>query len=469
MTNRITRPLRVFLNDQQLINQHSLSWIPQGLLLRMMFNDEKYFEFVSERDKAEILCLSYILDNLYDNIVSLSKTFPNLKLVILPQLFNIDEDMTTSWVDKFNDGFHAVNSDKSLPMVMGLTMDYSYNKAKQSDHDYIFYTDFVLNNQKLLYKFQPDSIFDPERPDISGTYWYKIAPDNNTKGLRRENFDIADIKSFPDWNKISGSLGGYPSVPRLYLSPNNTRFGYVYNRHLSAFKDYDHIYPEWLNSNNDYDMEQLLIYKHLRDFLRQDLCTLLSNYPGYLGNQNINHFLIGQGVTPGQLDTQISMSVSPGNVPLNNEYYKNSVLTINVETLSKSQPKNTPRLITEKTWDILIKGHFMLTFAYQGFYQDLKQIYNIQLPDWIDYDFDTETDNLQRWARFKLEVIRVLNMGPEKLFKLRERDKHILIHNRNQVLTEYKDTIGNALENFMVANTDDHPTINFMKSLFKIS
>ena len=74
--------------------------------------------------------------------------------------------------------------------------------------------------------------------------------------------------------------------------------------------------------------------------------------------------------------------------PIHNRYYETSHVSIYVETLTyKNEDENIQyRSVTEKTWNPLIKGHFILPYGYCGLVEDIKR-YGFLLPDWIDYSY----------------------------------------------------------------------------------
>jgi len=88
---------------------------------------------------------------------------------------------------------------------------------------------------------------------------------------------------------------------------------------------------------------------------------------------------------------------------------------------------------TEKTWTPILKGHCILPFANHGFIDHLKQEYDMRFPEWIDYSYDNETDLDTRWSAYKQEVVRLCELGGDKLMSLKIDSKDILIHNRKQI------------------------------------
>jgi hypothetical protein len=95
-----------------------------------------------------------------------------------------------------------------------------------------------------------------------------------------------------------------------------------------------------------------------------------------------------------------------GYTPPHNAYYTDSFVSVYSETVETGHTIT----VTEKTYDPLIKGHFILPFATAGFVQRLRDL-GIQLPDFIDYSYDLETQDSQRWAKYKQELDRLLNMS----------------------------------------------------------
>lgn len=440
MTSNFERPLKVYYTD----DNHDYYCF--GRATYSVFYDQQdqqispHYEFVTDPAEAEVLAVKCInnIDEILSALPKLIAQFTNLKLVILARIFHISEHMSFQDNLDIEKRLDEINYKATLPHVMMLTMDTHYHKIKQTHLNNIFYTDYIYNTMVMLYKDQPSSIFDTDRG--WGMHWWWSYQDNDTLGLRRENYNLHDLRNLPTWEGIKNNAGT-GGVPKLYVSPSRTRLTEKFNRHLSAYKDW-----------NSYDDSEIVRsgYQH-RDYLRNELQTLLSNYPGFLGDGSKNSFLVGEGVTPQQLKNCISNMDMPGNVPINNEYYKHSALTINIETLAFTDfEDHSPRCVTEKTFETILKGHFLLTFAYKDFYSDLQHRYNIRLPDWIDYSFDSEPDNLKRWIQYKLEVSRVLNLGAKKLFAFRTINVDNLIHNRAMILDRgLRNPVHDAISEFL--------------------
>jgi len=149
---------------------------------------------------------------------------------------------------------------------------------------------------------------------------------------------------------------------------------------------------------------------------RGQLMSKIRNYSdiGYIGNRDDNPdlFLYSQAEFPdpainiNQLENETRPQWDDwGYSPPHVEYYKNTFVSIYGETIEYG---NTI-MITEKTWDPLIKGHFVLPFSCCNFIQRLRDI-GIQLPAFIDYSYDAEPDTDRRWQLYSAEIDRLLAM-----------------------------------------------------------
>jgi hypothetical protein len=114
-------------------------------------------------------------------------------------------------------------------------------------------------------------------------------------------------------------------------------------------------------------------------------------------------------------------------LPAANEIYEDTFISIYVETLIDSFHT---RVITEKTFDPLIKGHFILPFGYCGIIEDIKS-YGFRLPIWINYEYDYEVDPEKRFNLFIQEFERLQKIEIQQYYKWFEKDYDLLVHNRN--------------------------------------
>ena len=149
---------------------------------------------------------------------------------------------------------------------------------------------------------------------------------------------------------------------------------------------------------------------------RPQLVSLLKQFlnAGYLGNIDVNKdlFLYPHIEFPYLNSiTELEQQTRPlsynwwGYCPPHNEYYKNTFISIYGETIEYG----SSLVVTEKTYDPLIKGHFILPFSNCGFVAYLKTL-GFKFPNFIDYSYDQVTDDNSRWQLYQQEVIRLLNL-----------------------------------------------------------
>lgn len=140
-----------------------------------------------------------------------------------------------------------------------------------------------------------------------------------------------------------------------------------------------------------------LDYPRQRYYRKQLMNLLKSKYKilGYLGDPADS--------TVGMLPSNTSCSFG-GYKPLHNQYYEDSFISIYAESLEYG----STFVATEKTFDPLIKGHFVLPFSTYKFIENVKQHYGFQFPDFIDYSYDNIENIEQRYQAYSAEVERLL-------------------------------------------------------------
>ena len=114
--------------------------------------------------------------------------------------------------------------------------------------------------------------------------------------------------------------------------------------------------------------------------------------------------------------------------PVHNAYYNETFISVYGETLEIG----TTQLVTEKTYDPLIKGHFILPFSTSGFI-DLVKSQGFRLPKFINYEYDLISDPDQRWQAYQQELDRLLNLSMDKWRQHWVDNLDILHYNRNQL------------------------------------
>lgn len=191
------------------------------------------------------------------------------------------------------------------------------------------------------------------------------------------------------------------------------------------------------------------IDKFIRSSYRIELKKLLLNYDGYISDFENGKPLETQQKLPQAEYTFSDSTHSFGGGtwwPIHNKYYRNSIASIYVESLIETCEV---RVISEKTWDPLIKGHFIIPFAYAGIIADLKNEYNVRFPKWIDYSYDNELNDGIRFNKYLKSVEKFLNTDINTLTQLYNADINILHHNRNLFLTAIPKTVYKQVKRFL--------------------
>jgi hypothetical protein len=131
--------------------------------------------------------------------------------------------------------------------------------------------------------------------------------------------------------------------------------------------------------------------------------------------------------------------------PVANKIYNSTFASIYVETIIN---KKNAICITEKSYDPLIKGHFIIPFAYQGIIEDLSNR-GFLFPSWIDYSYDKEKNYNLRKQLFFSSVSQYLNIPKDRLFTFYQKDKYILEKNREIFFSYPYDSLFEKIKSFL--------------------
>lgn len=133
-----------------------------------------------------------------------------------------------------------------------------------------------------------------------------------------------------------------------------------------------------------------------------------------------------------------------GNHPPANHYYEKSALSVYIE--SCVQTETNIKMITEKSFNPLIKGQFILPFCYQHYVKDLKELYGFKFPDWIDYSYDDIANDNERFFMFMRSFSKLRFKSLQELQELSNNDIEILKYNRNVFFERNYDSLHDKLE-----------------------
>ena len=165
------------------------------------------------------------------------------------------------------------------------------------------------------------------------------------------------------------------------------------------------------------------IYKNrLIDFLKKYSNLGYLNDPMLWSNADINY---QSGIEEVQNLTKPTKYIRHGYNPAHNAYYEDSYIHICVETIEYGDTI----AITEKIYDPLIKGHFILPFSTSGTIQYLLGR-GFKFPDFVDYSYDNIKDDNIRFQTYISEVSRLINVSLHQWAQWWESYKEVRLHNQ---------------------------------------
>jgi hypothetical protein len=189
-----------------------------------------------------------------------------------------------------------------------------------------------------------------------------------------------------------------------------------------------HYYNKFLAPMRLYDLPDTEPDEHTRMFFRCKLKEVLCQIRNtHIGDGTIGALMLPDGLTAPLL-LELNMHHGGTWYPVSHAYYDSSFVSVYTESLVSSSYGQVS-MVTEKTFDPLIRGNFVLPFGYSGLIQNIRD-YGFQLPDWIDYSYDSINDNLDRFDAFINSLHKINKYSVSELYDLSQRDKGILEHNR---------------------------------------
>ena len=228
------------------------------------------------------------------------------------------------------------------------------------------------------------------------------------------------------FNRLKAYYSQFPFSPGWMPYYWNSQYSYIAPR-LPSAETKQKIFVAPCNTQNarlDHPcVARFAITKLIRDKHRNN---------GYLGNvteEYPNDYLQMHASCPVDQDINFlhQYPVPPAHMayglPPHNLYYNDTFISIYAETMETG----TTLAITEKTYDPMIKGHFVLPFAAPGFIARLRSV-GVALPTFIDYSYDTIQDFDQRLAVYLAEADRLLSMSQEQWRDLYQQNLHSVLY-----------------------------------------
>lgn len=133
-----------------------------------------------------------------------------------------------------------------------------------------------------------------------------------------------------------------------------------------------------------------------------------------------------------------------GNIPINNSYYMDTVLSVYVETIGTRKWGSLG--VSEKTFNPLIKGHLILPFSGSTFVQSVVNRYGIKFPNWLDTSYDLIEDDYVRKKAYIKTVINLKRKSLPDLTEMLHDSLEIRMHNREQLKSIPYDSLYDKLK-----------------------
>lgn len=122
--------------------------------------------------------------------------------------------------------------------------------------------------------------------------------------------------------------------------------------------------------------------------------------------------------------------------PIHNSYYYHTFISIYVETIEYGDTV----AVTEKTYEPLLRGHFILPFSTTGFIQHLKELGFI-FPEFIDYSYDSILDTDMRYSAYENEIRRLMEFDIQTWRSHWDQNLDLLYHNKKMFVERPYDRI----------------------------
>ena len=174
---------------------------------------------------------------------------------------------------------------------------------------------------------------------------------------------------------------------------------------------------------------------------RSQLLELALNYSGFSNRILDSNFSSPESKRVA--DIKSPAQLPNGYSPVHNAYYRETFFSVYTETIETG----TTQLISEKTLDPLLKGHFILPFSAAGYVKYLKQ-QGWRLPDFIDYSYDQTQDDQKRFHSFSQELARLCSIDLDTWRQLWLDNIDIIEYNRSQLVNRPYDQL-HILENLL--------------------
>jgi hypothetical protein len=292
---------------------------------------------------------------------------------------------------------------------------------------------------------------DPTDPEIRGCFPYHNAgyktvyvttdykkPVDSIKSICYDHMFNRQKAYFTEYDKfdLKRRLWSFNATKAMYELNEITNKTLV-KKFLIPNKTYEKSFFTDMNNLPEDTTERSRFRKYLKSTILESDCYFSSpdNWI-YLNSQEMSEII---------LNDYHYYSAGMGFHPLANNYYETSAVSVYVETCVETLA-NT-KIVTEKSFNPFVKGHFVLPFSYQYYVRDIQEIYGFKLPEWIDYTYDNIADDNERFLAFMKSFSKIRFKSLQELQDLCNRDIDILKYNRNIFFERNYDNLYNKLRN----------------------
>jgi len=207
------------------------------------------------------------------------------------------------------------------------------------------------------------------------------------------------------WNRTRAYYGGFEFSPQTELWYWAGNSSYILPQQLpNTVKTHVYLNPARMHNNRGHYRRQI------RDFLQVKYPDIGLHSP---------------------LRTQTGRWCRQGYAPPHSTYYEMTFLSVYAETIEYG----SSIAVTEKTWDPLIRGHFILPFSTAGFINRLRN-QGVVFPDFINYEYDSVDNTQVRYMCYQKELERLCQISLIQWQELWVKNFDIITQNQALLYTK---------------------------------
>jgi len=264
--------------------------------------------------------------------------------------------------------------------------------------------------------------------------FYKSSPSNGViiSPMKAPSTDTTRLWSNWCLNLVKSYYHGYPYSAgvqlQYYMERPTGHAGYV----QPSMESLDRKTRIFINPGRTYNLPG----QRVRKYREKIFLDLYNNFfgVGHFGNTHYDPtlWMHAQHVFPDNADINQLINYRPvqdvhggKDGPVHNAYYRDTYISVFAETIEFG----TGHIVSEKTLEPLIHGHFILPFSTANFLPHVLDM-GFQLPSFIDYSYDMIEDDERRWQAHSAEAHRLLSQPQSWWQQQWETNVGLLQHNQ---------------------------------------